>query len=98
MGLKYQGIQTFLMVKDNLVMLVTGGIVPLALFPDAVVNILSFMPFYYVTYLPSMLFTGFCHDEAFSGIFIILFWCIVLQVVINIFWEKNVKNFEGAGI
>ena len=86
MGLKYQGIQTFLMVKDNLVMLVTGGI------------ILSFMPFYYVTYLPSMLFTGFCHDEAFSGIFIILFWCIVLQVVINIFWEKNVKNFEGAGI
>ncbi len=98
MGLKYQGIQTFLMVKDNLVMLVTGGIVPLALFPDIVVNILSFMPFYYVTYLPAMLFTGFCGEEAFSGIFIILFWCIALQIVINIFWKKNVKNFEGAGI
>ncbi len=98
MGLKYQGIQTFLMVKDNLVMLVTGGIVPLALFPDAVVDILSLMPFYYITYLPAMLFTGFCQDEAVSGIFIILCWCIVLQVVINIFWKKNVKNYEGVGI
>lgn len=98
MTLKYPGIQTFLMIKDNLAMLITGGIVPLALFPEAVVSILKILPFYYVTYLPAMLFSGFCKEEAVSGIFVVLFWCVAVQVVINVFWKKYVKRYEGAGI
>ncbi len=98
MALKFPGIQTFLTIKDNLAMLITGGIVPLALFPESVINILKILPFYYVTYLPAMLFSGFCREEAVSGIFIILFWCIVVQAVINVLWKKYVKKYQGAGI
>lgn len=98
MTLKYQGIQTFHMIKDNIVTLVTGGIVPLVFFPETAINIMRALPFYYVTYLPSMLFTGFCQDEALTGILVLLFWCLAVQAAINIFYKKYIKKYEGAGI
>ena len=96
--LKYQGIGTFLMIKDNLASLVTGSIVPLALFPEKVVSIMRLLPFYYVTYLPSMLLTGLCQEEAVAGVFVITGWCLVMQGLIQITWNRYMKKYEGVGI
>lgn len=96
--LKYQGIQTFLMIKNNLVSLITGSIVPLALFPEIAVNIMKCLPFYYVTYLPAMLLTGLCQDEAVFGLAVISGWCILMQLVINIVWKKYIRKYDGVGI
>lgn len=96
--LKYQGIGTFLMIKNNLAALVTGSIVPLALFPEAVVNVMKALPFYYVTYLPAMLLTGKCEEEAVAGIAVIAGWCLVMQLFINIAWKKYLRKYDGVGI
>lgn len=96
--LKYQGIGTFLMIKNNLVALVTGSIVPLALFPEVVVSVMKLLPFYYVTYLPAMLLTGMCKDEALAGVFVIAGWCLVMQFFINIVWKKYFRKYDGVGI
>lgn len=48
--LKYQGIDTFLRIKNNFIALITGTIIPLALFPEILVNIMKLLPFYYVSY------------------------------------------------
>lgn len=98
MTLKYQGIGTFLMIKNNLMELVTGTIVPLALFPDAIVEVMKYLPFYYVTYLPSMLLIGQCSQEAVKGLAIIMVWCIVIQAVIRVTWKKYIRKYDGAGI
>lgn len=96
--LKYQGIGTFLMIKDNLVSLVTGSIVPLALFPEVFVKLMGLLPFYYVTYLPSMLLTGLCGDEALRGVLVIIFWCVVMQLMITVVWNKYIRKYDGVGI
>ncbi len=96
--LKYQGIDTFLMIKSNLVELITGSIVPLALFPDVVIQVMKLLPFYYITYLPSMLLVGYCQEEALRGIVILSGWCIVLQIVIKYTWETYVREYDGVGI
>ncbi len=96
--LKYQGIGAFLMIKNNLAALVTGSIVPLALFPEAAVGIMRLLPFYYVTYLPAMLFTGMCREEAVFGIAVIACWCLVMQLSINAVWKKYRKIYDGVGI
>jgi ABC-2 type transport system permease protein len=96
--LKYQGIGTFLMIKNNLVSLITGSIIPLALFPETIIQVMKFLPFYYIAYLPSMLLVGYCEDEALPGIAIISIWCIVLQVVIKYTWNKYVREYDGVGI
>lgn len=96
--LKYQGIRTFLMIKNNLISLVTGSIVPLALFPEVAINIMKILPFYYVTYLPSMLLTDMCADEAITGLFVIVVWCLIMQFMINITWNKYIRKYDGVGI
>lgn len=96
--LKYQGIGTFLMIKNNLAALVTGSIVPLALFPEKIIRIMRMLPFYYVTYLPSMLFTGMCQDEALTGITVISCWCAAMQIFIRVVWKKYLRKYDGVGI
>lgn len=96
--LKYQEINTFLMIKKNLILLATGTIVPLALFPEKIVKLMSRLPFYYVTYLPSMLLTGRCGEEAVPGILTLIFWCVFLQFVIAVTWKSYRKKYDGVGI
>lgn len=96
--LRFEGIGTFLMIKNNLVSLVTGSIVPLALFPEFAVNILRLLPFYYVTYLPAMLLTGKCEEEAVQGIVIIGCWCVLMQIAIKTAWKKYFTEYDGVGI
>lgn len=95
---RYEEISTFLMIKNNLAALVTGSIVPLALFPDTVVSFMRFLPFYYVTYLPAMLLTGRCADEAARGLVALACWCVILQAAICIAWRRYAKKFDGVGI
>lgn len=98
MTLKYQGIGTFLMIKNNLMELVTGTIVPLALFPSMVVEVMKCLPFYYVTYLPSMLLIGQCEQEAVKGLVIIIAWCVGIQLAIRATWKKYIRKYDGVGI
>lgn len=86
------------MIKDNIISLVTGSFIPLALFPNIITKIMRFLPFYYITYLPSMLLVGYCKDEAIQGIIIILIWCVVLQLVIKYTWNKYIRKYEGVGV
>lgn len=96
--LKYQGIGTFLMIKNNLMALITGSIVPLVLLPEGVVRVMRLLPFYYVTYLPSMLLVGRCREEAVAGLTVLAAWCLVLQAMIHVTWEKYSRRYDGAGI
>lgn len=96
--LKYQGIDTFLMIKNNLMALITGTIVPLTLFPEMVVRVMRMLPFYYVTYLPSMLLIGRCRKEALRGIVIMAGWCLVMQIVIRLTYAKYSRKYDGVGI
>lgn len=95
---KYEEISTFLMIKDNLAALVTGSVVPLALLPEGILRCMKFLPFYYVTYLPSMLLTGRCEEEAVRGILILLLWCAVLQILIMVTWKRYRIKYDGVGI
>ncbi len=96
--LKYQEISTFLMIKDSLVSLITGSIIPLALLPEHVIGFMKIFPFYYITYLPSMLLIGKCEEEAFRGVIILLAWCIGMEMINRKTYQKYRLKFDGVGI
>lgn len=95
---KYEEISTFLMIKNNLVALITGSVIPLALFPEGILRCMRFLPFYYVTYLPSMLLVGRCEEEAIGGILILLCWCVFLQILIMVTWKRYRTKYDSVGI
>ncbi len=86
------------MIKNNLISLVTGSIVPLILFPEQILRIMKLLPFYYITYLPSMLFIGRCEEEAVTGIIVLLLWCLIMQLVIKAAWNAYRTKYDGVGI
>jgi len=96
--LKYYEIGTFLMIKNNIVAFVTGSIVPLVLLPDVFVSIMKLFPFYYVTYLPSMLLIGRFQDEMIIGLIVIFAWCVIFQILIQVTWKKYRRKYDGVGI
>jgi len=96
--LKYQEIGMFLMIKNNIVAFVTGSIVPLVLLPKIYVSIMKLFPFYYITYLPSMLLIGRYQNEMLVGLIVIFLWCVIIQILIQVTWGKYRRKYDGVGI
>lgn len=96
--LKFQEISTFLMIKDNLMELITGSIIPLALLPGPLVAVMKFLPFYYTSYLPAMLLIGKCQEEALMGVGVIAVWCLAFAVINKVSYQRLRKKFDGVGI
>ena len=96
--LKFEEISIFLMIKDNLSAFVTGAVIPLALLPEWMTAGMRFLPFYYVTYLPSMLFIGKCEEEAVTGLIVLGVWCMVFLVLNQVTYEHDRIKYDGAGI
>jgi ABC-2 type transport system permease protein len=98
LAFKFQDIGIFLMIKGNIVAFITGSLVPLALLPSSVVSIMRFFPFYYVTYLPSMLLIGKNESEAFIGIVVLAAWLLTFTILNKIAYNKLRVMYDGVGI
>ncbi len=98
LAFEFQDITFFLIIKDNLVSFVTGGLVPLVLLPQGVLAVMKCFPFYYVTYLPAMLLIGKNGHEAVSGIITLSVWLLVFVVLNKVMYEKMRVIYDGVGI
>jgi ABC-2 type transport system permease protein len=98
LAFKFLDTGIFMMIKDNIVQFVTGSLIPLTLLPYEIIRVMTFFPFYYISYLPSMLLLGRNKNEIASGIFILSLWNIVF-VIINLTTYKRLKSvYDGVGI
>ncbi len=95
---KFKNIFLFLMIKDNIFSLISGSVIPLVLLPDAVLQIFRFLPFYYITYVPTMLFLGRYTKDVSQAIIIMLLWILLLSVLNPVTYKYYRTKFEGAGI
>lgn len=98
LAFKFQDISIFLMIKGNIVAFITGTLVPLVLLPSGVVLIMRFFPFYYVTYLPSMLLIGKNESEAFIGIVVLAAWLLIFTILNKFAYNKLRIVYDGVGI
>lgn len=96
--LKFQDIYLFLMIKNNLLLFITGTMIPLVLLPEVIVRIMRYLPFYYITYLPSMLFIGRSGEEILYGLLLLPAW-ILFFVIVNRFTYNRLRvRYDGVGI
>lgn len=98
LAFKFQDIGLFLMIKGNIVAFITGTLVPLVLLPSGIVSVMRFFPFYYVTYLPSMLLIGKNESEALIGIAVLAAWLLFFTVLNKLAYNKLRIVFDGVGI
>ena len=88
-------------MKESIVLLLSGATIPLAFFPDTIRTIVEFMPFRAVYDVPLsiMLVKGDATDLAgtLKLLGIQLIWAVVMSAASSLFWRYSVKKITVNG-
>lgn len=83
-------------IKNTIVSLVSGKVLPLTIFPATALAVINLLPFNYVYFAPAMILLG--KQNALLVIITQLIWITVLYALFRIGFNKSLKSFEGIGI
>lgn len=80
----------------------SGGLIPLVFFPEALQKLLFFLPFQYISYVPTMVFTG---KYSLAGITMSIPQIVGIQAIAvlltaltsEIIYKASMKRFTGVG-
>lgn len=78
--------------------LLTGFTVPLAMFPEAVQQVIIWLPWYYIFGFPAEILLGEHAGMALAGkIGVQIVWLIVLFLTSRFVWRRGLKRYTAAG-
>ena len=69
--------------------------IPLVLLPEKIVGAMKFLPFYYLTYLPSMLFIGRNEGEILLGFIVLPIWIVLFLLINKYTYERLRVRYDG---
>ena len=86
-------------MKEVIVTLLSGAVIPLAFFPEAFMKIIMFLPFQaiYNTPLKILIHHQMSVGERIEMLGIQLFWVAFMWVASNVFWKKSLKVITVNG-
>lgn len=86
-------------MKQVIVMLLSGATIPIAFFPEPLKTIVYYMPFQSIYNAPlSVLLNGTTHPQAIlTTLGIQLFWCIVMMLLSKLFWKISLRQITVNG-
>ncbi len=77
---------------------VSGGIFPLDVFGKTFMEVVKWLPFKYIVYVPvSLLIGNSSGDMLVEGFYIPAAWILVLSLLSKFLWQKGMKNYISAG-
>lgn len=79
--------------------LFSGQVAPVALFPENLRRIAEFLPFRYTIALPTEIFLGRVTGEAITrGLLLQLAWIAAAFIIGQMLWRGGLKRFTGVGL
>ena len=88
-------------VKETIVLLLSGATIPLAFFPEGLRQAVEYLPFRAVYDIPLTVLLAKNGTDTLAGLLpklgIQLLWCVVLAVCGNLFWNHAVKKITVNG-
>ncbi len=86
------------MAKQALLLFLTGQLIPLSFFPEAVQRVFDFLPFSSMVYTPVMLYLGkYGTSEICFVLARQLVWIVLLYVLGSLIWKKVTKRLVVLG-
>lgn len=98
-GLYSQSIWGINMMKEVVIMLFSGAVVPIHFFPEPLKTISVFLPFQSIYHAPLQLLidSGLSLVDKIDILFNQIAWMIILIVISKIFWRKSLKTITING-
>jgi ABC-2 type transport system permease protein len=85
-------------VKETIITLFGGAVIPIAFFPEPLKTIVSYMPFQAIYNTPLMQLLGnFSPEKRLEMLLVQLFWAVVVYIASELFWRKAVKVITVNG-
>lgn len=79
--------------------IISGGIFPLDIFGDKVLQVFRLFPFQYTIYFPVNVLCGRLHiEEMIFGLLIQLVWLVMLFCISNFVWKMGRKRYTAVGM
>ncbi len=89
---------TLFVMKNLVLWFLTGQLVPLDMFPEAIQQASKFLPFGYLAYFPTKVLTAALPlSEIISGLCIILSWVVVFYIAYKLFWNFALRKYGAFG-
>lgn len=83
----------------RVILFLSGGIVPITIFPYLFQRVLVFLPFKYIIDLPlSLLLNKLETSQIVNGIILQLMWGVIMWIFTSYSLSKAIKNNESVGI
>jgi ABC-type uncharacterized transport system, permease component len=88
-------------VKETIVLLLSGATIPLAFFPETLRHIVDMLPFRAVYDVPLTVLLEKNGADTFTGMLHLLdfqfTWVVILTIISNLFWNHAVKKITVNG-
>jgi len=88
----------FFYIGNTIIILCSGVLIPLDLFPDTIFSILQYLPFYYIVYFPLKIFVQNLNTtDILHGYVVQVIWIYVLYLFVKKWFNIGVKKYESFG-
>jgi ABC-2 type transport system permease protein len=86
-------------MKEVVVLLLSGASIPLAFFPESLKNVVMVLPFQaiYNTPLNILIRHNLNNFDRITMLGIQLFWVIILSIITSLFWKRSVRQITVNG-
>ncbi len=86
------------MIKDALLLFLTGQVIPIVFFPETVKKVFDYLPFTSMNYTPVMIYLGKIQGSAlYSAIGKQVIWVILMYLLSCLVWQKATKRLTVLG-
>lgn len=85
-------------VRLVVIKFLSGGVIPLAFFPNVLQEVFKFLPFASMNYTPVMIYLGkSAGNEMLCAIGIQVFWIAILELLSILLWRKAIRRITILG-
>ena len=86
------------MIKESVLLFLTGQLIPLSFFPEVVQKVFSYLPFSSMTYTPVMIYLGKYTEWDLAVVMLKqLVWVILLYLIGSLIWKRVTKRLIVLG-
>jgi len=84
-------------LKETVISLFGGMLIPITLMPHALLNLANILPFKYMFYVPISILLG-KSTNAFLDVIIQIVYIILFYVLYKFVWSLGIKKYEAVGV
>jgi len=83
----------------TIIRFLSGGLLPLDVFPYPIYKILQILPSTYLRFFPLQVYLGRVDpSKIYSVLFLMTAWIVFLKIITKVLFKKGLKNYTAAGI